>query len=353
MTHSSHSTKHDSKKDDKWWDQATPHYYPSTYLKFVEERGFDAKALLQKANLPEDLLNRPERTITFAELQNIVVGVVEMVGLEGLGFEIGWRLPPTAFGSLGYALLCSANLNQALQLINRFWHLIAPGVFLNISEKDQVVEIEITTHSATPEVFKPITIESSLTSFFRGIQLMHPEAANHTEIWFTYPAPKHAPKLIEKLGNVQFSMPQNKIALPMSFMSTPLVMSNPTGLQFAIEQCEKEEALYGLAPNGLKPRVEQELTPSAEGYPRFDEICQKLHMTERTLRRKLQQEGCNYQSLLEDARRRDSIKLLDRRELEIQHIAELLGYADPANFTRAFRKWTGQTPTQYRLTRKN
>lgn len=345
--------KPESKIDHKWWDQATPHYYPSAYLNYAEERGFDAKELLKKSHLPEDFLSQPERTITFAEFQNIVINVVESVGLDALGFEIGWRLPPTAFGNLGYALLCSENLNQALQLINRFWHLIAPGVFLKIEEKDQAVEVEITTHSSTPELFKPVTIECSLTSFFRGIQLMHPVAANHTEMWFTSPPPSYAPLLIEKLGNVKFSMPQNKLSLPSDLMFTPLAMSNPTGLQFAIEQCEKEEALLGLTSNSLKSRVEQELVPSAYGYPRFDDICEKFHMTERTLRRKLQQEGCNYQSLLEDARRRDSIRLLERRELEVQHIAELLGYADPANFTRAFRKWTGQTPTQYRLTRNN
>ena len=88
-----------------------------------------------------------------------------------------------------------------------------------------------------------------------------------------------------------------------------------------------------------------------EGYPSLEDISQRLNMTTRTLRRKLDEEGTNFKVLLEEAKRRDAIQLLDDRNLEIQRVATLLGYQDPANFTRAFRQWTGQTPSQYRDTR--
>ena len=90
-----------------------------------------------------------------------------------------------------------------------------------------------------------------------------------------------------------------------------------------------------------------------DGYPTLEDISQRLNMTTRTLRRKLEEEGTNFKALLEEAKRRDAIQLLDDRNLEIQRVANLLGYQDPANFTRAFRQWTGQTPSQYRDTRSN
>jgi len=65
----------------------------------------------------------------------------------------------------------------------------------------------------------------------------------------------------------------------------------------------------------------------------------------------LQMQGVSYQGLLEEARRRDALVLLEKPNIEIQKIAELLGYNNPANFTRAFKEWTGRTPSQFRAIR--
>ena len=62
-------------------------------------------------------------------------------------------------------------------------------------------------------------------------------------------------------------------------------------------------------------------------------------------------EGIQYKTMVEETKRRDAVRLLDDQVMEIQQVATLLGYQDPANFTRAFRQWTGQTPSQYRATR--
>ncbi|HMY82724.1 MAG TPA: helix-turn-helix transcriptional regulator, partial [Agitococcus sp.] len=63
---------------------------------------------------------------------------------------------------------------------------------------------------------------------------------------------------------------------------------------------------------------------------------------------RLQQAGLGFQQLLDEARKRDAIKLLQNTSLTIEQIALRLGYTDPANFTRAFKKWTGDTPSKYR-----
>ena len=72
-------------------------------------------------------------------------------------------------------------------------------------------------------------------------------------------------------------------------------------------------------------------------------------MSSRTLKRRLQQVGLGYQQLLDEARKRDAIKLIQNTHLTIEQIAQHLGYTDAANFTRAFKKWTGDTPSRYRL----
>ena len=71
-------------------------------------------------------------------------------------------------------------------------------------------------------------------------------------------------------------------------------------------------------------------------------------MSSRTLTRRLQQTGLGFQQLLDEARKRDAIKLLQNTSLTVEQIALRLGYTDPANFSRAFKKWTGEPPSQYR-----
>jgi len=83
-------------------------------------------------------------------------------------------------------------------------------------------------------------------------------------------------------------------------------------------------------------------------YPEVADMAQQLHLSERTLKRRLQAEGTSYQQLLDQVRQRDAMKLLGNPALPIAQVAEAVGYADPANFARAFAKWTGLSPRDWR-----
>ena len=97
-------------------------------------------------------------------------------------------------------------------------------------------------------------------------------------------------------------------------------------------------------------RVRAELSLGAEGYPDLSGVSARLLTSSRTLKRHLQQRGTSFQQLLDEARHRDALRLLQNPDLEIRQIAAALGYQDPPSFTRAFRRWTGQTPLQARAT---
>ncbi|HET8708252.1 MAG TPA: helix-turn-helix transcriptional regulator, partial [Pseudomonadales bacterium] len=98
--------------------------------------------------------------------------------------------------------------------------------------------------------------------------------------------------------------------------------------------------------------VHAEMVLGPSGYPSQEQLADKLHMSTRTFRRRLYEKNISYKQVLEDTRRRDAMQLLEKKTLEIQKVAELLGYKNPANFTRAFREWTGRSPSQYRFLRQ-
>lgn len=95
-------------------------------------------------------------------------------------------------------------------------------------------------------------------------------------------------------------------------------------------------------------RVRAELVLSEKGYPDLRAVAERLSVSDRTLKRWLQRSDASYQSLRDEACQRDALRLLENPNLEIRQIASALGYRDPPSFTRAFLRWTGQSPSAMR-----
>jgi AraC-like DNA-binding protein len=108
----------------------------------------------------------------------------------------------------------------------------------------------------------------------------------------------------------------------------------------------------GSDRDDLLVRVREQLAPGPEGYADLERVAARLFMSGRTLKRKLQERGTTFRALQGDARFRQAQQLLADPELEIAQVAAALGYRDPACFTRAFRRWSGRTPSQARADRK-
>lgn len=340
-----------SKRKTEWWQQTTPARFPHTYLAIARERGADVAAILRRAQLAEDFTTDARNELTFPQMKLLVDAVVEAVGDDAIGMEVGLRLPPTAFGNLGYALLCSETIADVVQLCERYWHLLGRGLAARVDLSGPVCVVELTLLMPFPEPLYHLVYESAVASFYRGLQLLTDTRPDELEIWFSAPRPDYAAKLDAGLGRVRYQMPATQFRFSPELLRRKLPMHNPIGLKFALLQCEREEALLGDAGLWIREKVQREIVYGKDGYPTLENISAQLHMTPRTLRRRLEEEGTNYKFLLEEAKRRDAVQLLDEGGLEIQQIATLLGYQDPANFTRAFRQWTGQTPSQYRMMR--
>lgn len=331
--------------------EPVPDIYPQAYLQLLRERGGDAEQLIRQTGIHVDAHDRSIDDVTPHQMWQLVTGVIEQIGNDGLGFEIGLRLPPTAYGNLGYAMLCSERLEDAVRLCHRFWTILGRGMNQQLTLEPPICCVELSLITPLPEPLNSMAYESSLASFYRGLQLLARVPDSDMEIWLMGDPPPYAEAVRQRIPCVHYNKPGYQFRFNAAFLQAKLAMYNPTALKFAIRQCEQEESLLGAPLQRYREKVQQELIFTQEGYPSLHAIADQLHLTARTLRRRLEQEGTSYKILLEEAKRRDAIKLLDDHQFEIQRVAELLGYQDPANFTRAFRQWTGQTPSQYRVTR--
>lgn len=331
-------------------DLVIPGILPLTYLGYAADHGLDALAVLREAGVRVDSTASLAAGMPISAFERVLQVILAKLGDERIGLEIGWRLPPTAFGSVGHAMLASDTVGDALRVCQRFWPLIGRGLALQVAYEDAQCVLTLVPVLPVPDSFRGIMLESALASVARGFSILAPQAMASCETWFDFPAPRHEAAVRARLPGVRYDMPAAQFRAPLSALELPLAMANAPGRRAALEQCERELAMLQL-PGRVVPRVQQELRPGKDGYPDLERMAERLHMSARTLRRRLQEEGTQYSALLDEARRRDALRLLGNETLDIQRVAELLGYADPANFTRAFRKWTGVTPTAYRTNR--
>lgn len=143
-------------------------------------------------------------------------------------------------------------------------------------------------------------------------------------------------------SDIVFHLPANQLDLPNS-------TANPAVFQAALAMAsESFNALLEVEMGGLRARIVALLDSLPDPYPDIQSVARHLRLTERTLRRRLSEEGFSYRQILDDAREARARQLLLQTSLPVERISELLGYADASSFRQAFRRWTGKSANEFR-----
>ena len=323
-----------------------PVAYPQLVLEIATERGLSAAAVLAKAELPAELLDHPSGRITPWQYTFITLAAAHLLNDQGLGMEVGLRMRPTAHGFLGYALMSGSNLREAMRLSLRFMRLRQRHIQMSFrSEGEQGVIRLRELHDFGP--VRHFFIEGMLIGIARSTQFLLNDSSLLGELWLDYPEPPYFERYRHNLPQLHFDMPEVQLRFNESDLSRPLRLADPIASRQAIEQCERELALIGQG-EGLLPDVRAMLNDNIATPPSLDQLASSLFLSPRSLKRKLQHSGSHYQKLLDEVRYEEARRLLLRQDMSLQQVGAKLGYIEPASFTRAFRKWSGTTPSAFR-----
>ena len=164
------------------------------------------------------------------------------------------------------------------------------------------------------------------------------------------PASEHAERWAELFGcPVQFDALSNQIRVDRRWASFDHRMPDPVTHAGLRELCE--QLLVDRTPTaGTASMVRRTLVEQMPWrFPTIDTMAEAIAVHPRTLRRRLEAEGTSYKDLLSDVRRRLAVEYLQKTRMTTEEIASRLGYSDAANFRHAFTRWTGRTPSEYRL----
>ncbi|MCX5849504.1 MAG: AraC family transcriptional regulator ligand-binding domain-containing protein [Deltaproteobacteria bacterium] len=168
------------------------------------------------------------------------------------------------------------------------------------------------------------------------------------EIRFAFPKPAYANVYTDIFGcPVSFNAEETMLVFDSSLLSLSLPKANPLTCKLYEKECE--QLLQSLnALETTKDMVHRELICEHETFPTLAYVARRLHMSPRTLRRRLQAEASTFKGIAEDVRRIKALDLLKSTDQSLELIAEQLGYSDVPNFCHAFKRWTGRTPSSYR-----
>lgn len=325
-----------------------PMIYAQVMIRMATERGIERKAILDGLKLPSGLFSGTLSRISMNQLEALVRRLIKLGNNNpALGYELGLRMGLSTAGVLGAAAMTRASVRSAIDFL-MFFRRLATGVMnYRFFVEDGMAVIDVSPPVPVPPDLERYLFDWVLVGLWRFSIPFAGDAWRDIELWFEYPEPEYYASYRERLPRCRFGMGVNQICGPAAHLDRPLALGDPVTAELLEEQCRKELALLGNNRD-MVAQVKAFMN-SERGYPPLEAVAERLFMSTRTLKRKLQQQGTHYQQLLDEARREEACALLASSPLSMEQIGERLGYQNPSAFSTAFRKWTGMPPGAWRM----
>lgn len=313
----------------------------------TREHGLDQASLLAAVALDPALLDDEAATVpepTFLALLRLVRA---RTGDPALGLRLAQALDLRRQGFFGYALLSSGTVRERVAVHLRYQRL------RGLVSLESTIEGDVLTFSCNtdnlPTDLLPIVLDFGIA----GACLHHRQRIVREDtglaLWLSYrEAPHHRALRALVGGPVVFDAPCNRLQMRASDLDQPL-NGDAHLAKLAHDQLEAQlAALSTSVPGNLLHQVRERVLARLTRDPSLDAVAGDLRVSARTLRRHLAAQGVSYQTLLEQVRQDRATRYLRESGEPIEWIAGQLGYGDPSNFRRAFKRWTGLSPRAFR-----
>ncbi len=320
---------------------------PATLVRVGENKGISTATLLHNTGLSSDIFADPSARLTYQQVLMLAENLIKSYPDSSLGLDIGEAIKINQFGMLGYAIMSCADIRSALQLGLKFHPLVDPAFTFEVVELEQHAAVRLTTHIPIDHIYRMlcdlfVVNFTCLGRFLTGRHLQ-PLAVH-----LNHPKPDYAERYQDYFAcPVLFDQPRTELVFDSSILDEPVQMADQATAAMAENQCE--EILARLGPKeGIVAKVRRILLRNPGQFPPVDVVAGQLATSTRTLSRSLQEIGTSYQRILDEVRKEMAIEYLRTSNLPIEEIAALVGYSDPSNFRKAFRRWTQHAPSYYR-----
>jgi len=268
----------------------------------------------------------------------------------GLGIAYGKQLNLVAADAVGQLIMSCKNLDEALQALRRYHTLIALALNVVPASKDSLssVSFQGLYSSAVPLKLKWFVSEALYSCLMFQARWLTGQTLHYKEVCFPYARPNHHGEYVSTFDcDIRYQSAGHTIYFDLEYLQTPLITANKELRRLKKNQCEKALQRW-QSRFSITERVNAILVDTYPHFPTLDQVAEQLHSSRSCLYRKLQINQTSYQSLINDFKREQSIRLLRGTMMTVTEVAERLGFSDASSFRRAFKNWTGMQPSSIR-----
>lgn len=316
---------------------------------FMRQRGFTAEQILAGTQINlEDLQQHPDHLLSYRALLQLIENISYLDSSPTLSFEIGLCLNVSHHGFLGYAVQASPTLGDALLLAARYTEIRAALLSFKVDVDAGEASISIDDNGMLGQ-WLPQIIEALLGCLFVvGNELLGSLDNQHLRLELPFPIRDHLQIAMQMQGaTVTFDCPKTRICFPSAWLNKRFQRPDPNLVRLAVAHCDEVLESVGQQQDWVA-KVGQQMKSYLADPKAQEKVATALNMTPRTLHRRLASNQLNFKTMIDNLRRNQAIEQLRYSSEAIGNIAQGLGYSDQSNFVRAFKRWTGKTPKQFR-----
>lgn len=314
----------------------------------LQHHGYDAHAIFDRAGLNPSMLHQPGERFRLAVVKRLWERVLRETGDPCFGLKIGQHWHPSMAHALGYAVLASDTLHEAFSRLSRYFKVITTsretaslirrnGDYLFLWDDTQsdyrISDAEYDEAFAAIVAMMRISAGEDASPLRLNMRRAPPPCEAEFKRFFRAP--------------IRYSANENSIALPGTLVEAALPSGN---IQIARE-CDRiiDTYLARLDRSHVAACTRAKLIEKLPaGTPSEGDIARALNLSVRSLQRRLGDEHTTFKQLLDDTRRELALQYIRDPSVTITEMTYLLGYSEPANFSRAFKRWTGSSPSAVR-----
>ncbi|WP_164880946.1 AraC family transcriptional regulator [Aestuariirhabdus litorea] len=315
-------------------------------LEAMQRLGFSLRQCLAGSGLDPALLDSPAAQLSLAGQQAFYRHLLAISAMPLLGLELGRAYRLEHYGMFGYALLSARNLGECVELAGRFSPLAFSLFRIQFVQEGNLARIQFHPHHPIADDLLAFYCDRDLMAVWEGSRQALGIDLPLERVGFMHDQRAHQAAYRQQFNcPLQFRLGWSELCFDSALLDTPLPCPDPETSVYFREQCQRMIAqLSRQSP--FVDRVRQQLMQQPGQFPDIDAVALQLNTSVRTLRRRLADEQTSFRRLLDEIRFQLARDYLGEG-LRVAEVAALLGYSETANFTHAFKRWSGQAPSQF------
>jgi len=334
-----------------WNEKRYAPYKVAALVEVLGEQGIAPEASLSGTGLLPESLANPETLTSVRQYITVCHNALQLSKTPETPFRTGSRIPLSAYGMYGFALVCSPTIREYFQMAVKYHRLATPLLSVSWREEGEYASWIFPTNAAVthPDSLLRFLMEQQLTQISTHLRaVVEDDSYLPVHAALSYSAPNHAHLYKRYLGcSARFGQPMSELVYPKSILSVKPRMAHGLTSKILRETCDR---ILGevKTSTGVAGEVYQIIASTPGHSPSMESVARQIATTVRTLNRKLHAEGTSFTQILDDVRCNLASEYLRSTKLSVEDISELVGFSEATNFRHAFRRWTGSTPAHYR-----